>query len=405
MDDRIISSTEEQATGAFVDILNGIRAEELLREYEAAAARKSGADQELLKLKEDIEQLIESNRGGKTGIHGFIGERIQVGFANERAIMEGMSPQYVLIDDNGMTDYIRGQTPIQQKACISDKSLGLTHILSHTEKYPIFMKKDGVYQIPKDFYKKYNKFLEMPESIAFKLRKEDLRMWRRVQEFHQAMPDAKIEPMVATYAEIQADAVETTIQHEADVVEHKYQKQRQSAEENCRATLREGTKVALCSAVLEGAVNGGISILEHKQDGKRIRDFSKKEWKEIGTDVAKGMGEGAIRGATVYAATNIINMPASAATASVTGVFTVVEKTIDFSNGKYTGKEYASEIADGIMSVAVSTISSELGRKLIPIPVMGSIIGNAVGMFIYKFARDKIVKNNVSKKSVLENAA
>ena len=157
--------------------------------------------------------------------------------------------------------------------------------------------------------------------------------------------------------------------------------------------------------MLEGAVNGGISILEHKQEGKRIRDFSKKEWKEIGTDVAKGMGEGAIRGATVYAATNIINMPASAATASVTGVFTVVEKTIDFSNGKYNGKEYASEIADGIMSVAVSTISSELGRKLIPIPVMGSIIGNAVGMFIYKFARDKIVKNNVSKKSVLENAA
>jgi len=37
----------------------------------------------------------------------------------------------------------------------------------------------------------------------------------------------------------------------------------------------------------------------------------------------------------------------------------------------------------------------------------GSIsdIGNAVGIFIYKVTRNKIVKNNVSKKSVLENAA
>ena len=143
MDDRIISSTEEQAAGAFVEMLKGIRAEELLRKYEAAATRKSRADQELQKLKEDIEQLIESNRGGKTGMHGFIGERVQVSFSNERAKMQGTSPEYVLLDDNGMTDYLRGQTLIQQKACISDKSLGLTHVLSHSEKYPIFLEKDG----------------------------------------------------------------------------------------------------------------------------------------------------------------------------------------------------------------------------------------------------------------------
>lgn len=51
MDDRIISSTEEQATCAFVDMLNEIRYKELLRKYEAAASRKNGANQELLKLK------------------------------------------------------------------------------------------------------------------------------------------------------------------------------------------------------------------------------------------------------------------------------------------------------------------------------------------------------------------
>ena len=405
MDDRIISSTEEQVTGAFVDMLNSIRAKELLRKNEAVDARKSVADQELLKLREDIEQLIESNRGGKTGMHGFIGERVQVGFANERAIMQGAAPEYVLLDDNGMTDYLRGQTLIQQKACISDKSLGLTHVLSHSEKYPIFLEKDGVYQIPKDFYEKYKRFLEMPESIALKLRKEDLRMWRRVQEFHEVMPDAKVEPMVATYAEIQADAVGTTIRREADAVERKYQKQRRSAEESCRATIQEGAKVTLCSAILEGTVNGGVSILEHKQDGKRIKDFSREEWKEIGIDTAKGMGKGAVRGAAVYATTNVINMPASVATATVTGAFTVVEKTIDFSRGEYTGKEYATELADGCISVVVSAVSSELGRKLIPIPVVGPLIGNAVGMFIYKVTRGQIIKIIVSTETAVETAA
>lgn len=65
MDDRIISSTEEQATGAFVDMINEIRYKELLRKYEAAAARKNGANQELLKLKEDIERLIMSTVVGR----------------------------------------------------------------------------------------------------------------------------------------------------------------------------------------------------------------------------------------------------------------------------------------------------------------------------------------------------
>jgi len=405
MGDRIISSTEEQATGAFVDMLNGIRAEELLRKYEAAAERKSGADQELQKLKEDIQQLIENNRGGKTGMHGFIGERVQVGFENERAIMRGSVPEYVLLDDNGMTDYVRGQTLIQQKACISDKSLGLTHVRSHSEKYPVFLEKNGVYQIPKDFYEKYKHFLEMPESVALKLRKEDLRMWRRIQEFHESMPDAKVEPMIATYAEIQADVVGETIQREADSVARKYQKQRQSAEESCKATLQEGAKVTLCSAALEGVVSGGISIIEHKQGRIKIQDFSTEDWKGIGIETARGVCKGTVRGVVVYATTNVINMPASVATATVTGAFTVVEKTVEFSRGEYTGKEYAFELAEGCASVAVSAVSSELGRKLIPIPVLGSIIGNAVGMFVYKIVKGQIVKSVILSVATTDTAA
>lgn len=384
---RVISSSEEQATGAFVDMLNDIRAEELLRKYEEAAVRKAGADRELAKLKEEIEQLIESNRGGKTGMHGFIGERVQVGFSNARAIQEGKSPLYTLVDDNGMTDYFRGKTPIQQKACISDKSLGLTHVIDHSEKYPMFLKVNGVYQIPRDFYEKYKRFLNMPEENALKLRKEDLRMWRRVQEFKAAMPDAKVEPMVVTYAEIQANAVGTTIEKEAAESQARYQNERISAEYSCRATFEEGVKVAVCSALLEGVVEGGISLAEHVQDGKRIQDFSKEDWKEIGFDTAKGGCKGAIRGAAVYAATNTLNIPSSAATAAVTGVFIITDETAKYYRGESSAEEYTHAITEGCMDVIVSAVFSELGKKLIPIPILGSIIGNAVGMFVYKMTK------------------
>lgn len=192
----IASTTQAQTTGAFIGTLNEIRLHELVKRYAEIDCHKAGADQELQALREEIKNLIESNRGGTTGMHGFIGERVQVSFSNARAVMQGQEKAYTLIDDNGMTDYLRGNTLIQQKACLSDKALGLTHIAAHAEKYPVFIQENGIYQIPKDFYAKYQRFVNMAEETALKLRKEDLRMWKRVQEFKAAIPEAKVEPMV-----------------------------------------------------------------------------------------------------------------------------------------------------------------------------------------------------------------
>ena len=385
-------ATQEQATGAFVDTLNAIRLRELVRRYAEIDRRKAGADQELESLVRDIKKLIESNRGGTTGMHGFIGERVQVGFCNERAVMQGLKASYRLIDDNGMTDYMRNDILIQQKACQSDKALGLTHIVAHSKKYPCYVEKNGIYQIPKDFYMKMQKFMNMPESEAFKLRKEDLRMWRKVQEFKTAMPGVKVESMVVTYGEIQVGAVESTIEKEKASVQKEYNKQRNEAEYACRPTVTEGIKATAASAAIEGVTDGVVSVLEHKQDGKKIKDFDREDWKEIGIDAAKGAGKGAARGAIVYAATNVAHIPAGAASAAVTGGVVIVENAVKYAKGECDGKECLGKIADGCMLTAVSAVSAEIGKKLIPIPVVGPILGSAIGTGIYKLAKKPILK-------------
>lgn len=388
----IASTTQAQTTGAFIGTLNEIRLHELVKRYAEIDCHKAGADQELQALREEIKNLIESNRGGTTGMHGFIGERVQVSFSNAWAVMQGQEKAYTLIDDNGMTDYLRGNTLIQQKACLSDKALGLTHIAAHAEKYPVFIQENGIYQIPKDFYAKYQRFVNMAEETALKLRKEDLRMWKRVQEFKAAVPEAKVEPMVVTYDEIQAGAVNGTIDREMAAVEKEYRKQRNAAENACKPTVHEGLKVTACSAALEGIVDGSISILEHKQERGKIRNFEKEDWKEIGIDTAKGIGKGAIRGTAVYAATNIVHVPADVASATVTGAFGVIENSSRYIKGECTGKECAIGIADACASAAVSAISTKLGRRFIPIPFLGPLIGNAAGTLLYKVAKKPIIK-------------
>ena len=197
----VTTTTRDQTTAGFVDMLKQIRLDNLLQKLTEISGRRDDATAEIETLRADIIKLIDSNRGGIKGVHGFIGERVQVVFCNARAIIQGEDPLYYLVDDNGMTDYFRGDVLIQQKACISDKALGLTHVLEHADKYPAFLDQNGVYQIPKDFYEIYSRYIGMPKETAGKLLKDEYRMWLRVQSFHNAAPNIKVEPMVVTYSE------------------------------------------------------------------------------------------------------------------------------------------------------------------------------------------------------------
>ena len=106
-----------QADAAVVDVVNAIRIDQLLKKLAVIDRNKAGADREIRLLKAEIKKLLTTHRGGRDGMHGFLGETSQVHIANIKAFINGDEPLYILLDDNSMTDYIRGMQIIQQKAC------------------------------------------------------------------------------------------------------------------------------------------------------------------------------------------------------------------------------------------------------------------------------------------------
>ena len=42
------------------------------------------------------------------------------------------------------------------------------------------------------------------------------------------------------------------------------------------------------------------------------------------------------------------------------------------------------------VEVSVSALSSILGHAVIPIPILGSVIGNNIGTFLYEIAKDNL---------------
>ena len=377
----IVNEAEHQGYASLVGIVNRIRHERMEQEISTLHAQITSAMENIQDTESTINDIIASNRGGIKGAHGFIGERVQVGFSNARSLMDGQEPEYFLIDDNGMTDYYRGSTCIQQKACQSDKILGLTHIKKHAAKYPEFSaEKNGIYQIPKDFYETFVRYRDMPSDVAGKLRNDQWRLWKEIQNFNKENPDMVIEPMIVDYDDIQLGAIDKTIAKERAALDRKYRKKKAAAVARGKASFSEGIKVTACSATIEGAIAGGISVIQHCQDGKTITEFDGSDWKEVGLDTLIGTGKGAVRGVGIYVISNCAELSAPVAGVLVNSTMSTTDATIKYAKGEITGKECAEEIAEGCLQATVCCAFAKVGEKIIRVPFVGSIIGGAVGM-------------------------
>lgn len=86
---QIIKSSQEQGVAAWIAYLNQLRIEKLMHALMAQDVHLKEALHELAQAKIDVFGLIESNRGGTKGMHGFIAERAQVGIENARNLVTG----------------------------------------------------------------------------------------------------------------------------------------------------------------------------------------------------------------------------------------------------------------------------------------------------------------------------
>lgn len=398
---KTMTTTKDQTSATLTEMLKQIRENQLLADKVSIRADYKKACVEMENCRNSVKHIIKTNRGGSKGMHGFIGERAQVHISNADSFVKGESAIYTLLDDNGPVDYMRGNTPIQQKACKSGGNLGLDHVLFHSDKYPSFSHKGGVYQIPKDLYYEYKKFKDMNPDIAGKLRKEEYRLWKFIQQYTADNPNIKIEPMVVNYDEIQAETIEKTLDR---VSEHHKKVEEQRLEKAIRDSapcVKEFVKVCLVSAGIEGAVEAVLATVDKKRNGKRFHDFDSGDCKDIGEKALKGIGKGAVRGAVVYAASNYTSIPAPITTASVTATFDISSQAIKYKKGEITKKELLRSsllsITDGSVSAFGTMIGEKYIKNLLPGPLrgnkaIGGLIGNAATMLLWGLAKPIIIE-------------
>ncbi|QEO09493.1 hypothetical protein [Protaetiibacter larvae] len=391
---RLAKSTQEQAVAAWVNYLNQARLDGLLNALHRQDLNLKDAiasvDEAIRKI--DLE-VIATNRGGVKGMHGFIAEVAEVGVGNARSQIIGEGAVYQWVNDNGPVDLIRGGVDIQQKFVQAGGRLGLGAIAEHLTKYPDFVKNGGKYQLPSDHFETIQRLHALPRAEASKLltRSGDgpsFNDWERVQAFFEegSVGIESLEPSNLDYHAVQKGVYGSTLEAEKESLRFSDQSRRDAAYVRSRPGLAEGAKATFAAAAVEGGTTLVLAIVEKRRQGTRLRDFTSSDWTDIVDATGFGVAKGAIRGLSVYTLTNFTATSAAVASAIVTAAFGIAEQANKLRRGEIDELEFIENAELVSLEAAVSALSSFIGQALIPVPVLGAVIGNSVGMVMYRAA-------------------
>lgn len=396
---KMIKSGQEQAVASWINYLNQVRLDRLMEALQKEELNLNEAMSTIGETLKTISRDIVNNgkgRGGQYGMHGFIAEVAECGIGNAREQIEGKAPIYEWINDNGPEDLRRGATLIQQKFVNGGGHLSLQAIRMHLNAYPDFLDNGGVYQIPEDHYEKIKWLLSISEKEANKMPTStgdfSLKQWREVHEFFKNgdIPLDKVEPSKLKYSEVQKGTYEQTFSKEKDSLRKRNQERKEQAYNKSKPTLSEGAKATAAAAAIEGAMALCLGIAEKRKSGKKFNAFDEEDWKEIAATTGKGTLKGSIRGASIYTLTNFTATPVAVASAMVTATFGIAEQAYQLKQGNVNEQRFIENTEMLCLDASVSALSSFAGQILIPVPVLGAVIGNTVGTMMYQIAKDNL---------------
>ncbi|MDN3905790.1 hypothetical protein [Arthrobacter sp. YD2] len=389
---KFVQTTQEQATAAWINYLNQLRVDALLESLTAQKENLSEAissvNNALLKINLEV---VSTNRGGQKGMHGFIAEIAEVGIGNARELIRGQKATNTWVNDNGPVDLMRAGVDIQQKFSMAGGSFSLAAVEEHLKKYPDYVKNGGRYQIPRDHFTTVQRLRSMSPEEAGRLvsrngKGESFKDWQRVNKFFNegSIHVESLEPSKLDYGDVQRGTYTSTLESEQDSLKSTDQALRDGAYQRSRPKLQEGMKASLVAAALEGGTSFLLAVTAKRRADKQFKEFNAEDWAEILTGSGLGVARGGVRGASVYSLTNFTATSAAVASSLVTATFGIAEQAHRLRNGELSELAFLENAEVVCLEAAIAALSSFVGQALIPVPVIGAVVGNTVGTIMYQ---------------------
>lgn len=326
--------------------------------------------------------------------HGEIAEQTEVAFRNAGRIIWGQRPD-AHIDDiprTGPVDFNIAGWDIQSKY-INSAAKSLQHCMEHLRKYPDFLNGRALYMIPQDQYEHILSVLDRPLSL---LNRTETHLYEQIKAIEKELgkPFSSVfVPGSTTYAEVQIGAIDGTLSakerelldiHNRQLkdIQEQSKSEIQAAKDRVAPHLSEAVGAAVLGAALEGSMEFGFAFYQKKKQKARMDE---KDWQEIGQRTKKGAIHGGINGAAMYALTNYAHCPTPVLSSVTAAGFGVASLVAQYHRGEITPSELMEQGSLVCGESALVAVSACIGQAVVPLPVVGTMVGAAAGRILIKY--------------------
>ena len=354
---------------------------------------KDNASKILNYARDNIEDVILKNRGGEYGGHGFIAEFAEAGIVNARRAFEGLNPIVKVLNDNGPADLLIGRNTIQMKFYNN-----LRDELAQSFHYSAKMKM----MFPKDHVLVYEKIMDGAKEVEFNGKKLSIKQITDIRQMINDITESKgltsykswMKSSVLNYDDAQRNSIKSILDSEEKNIcktvrlkQQELNRKRLVAQKNSLPRIKEANKIARNAAFLQGGLALMSAVYGKYKEGKNIFEFDQSDWLDCGLETVEGAVKGAISGYAIYGLTNVFKMSAPNASAFVTASYGMVDIITKLRTNEITEDEFINFITINTLDTTLATIGSCVGQTLIPVPVLGAVVGSIATSIIWEIGK------------------
>lgn len=384
----------EQAIAEIIGSLNEERIHDLCQKIHTQDEAFKLALDELKKVSDFI-NAPEHILGRADTKHGEVAEQLEVGVRRAYDALNQMSfsATFEGVGRTAPEDYKINGLDVQSKF-INGARNTMDHVSEHLNKYPWWGEQNQIYHVPKDQYAQ----LEMvyrgitPEGLsdnsAQNLREKIQSIIDRTgKPFNEI-----ICPSTFEYKEVQLGVASDTLGGVEKNITTEQEAKVREIEAVHQPSLSDAVEGAAVAGAFAAALDLGYGLYKKYKAGQSIFELTADDWKELGLSSAKSGVGGSATAFLIYGLTNFSNMPAPLAGAiasTARGIYTQVDL---YRAGKLTkGQLIDNSMALG-SEAGIVALCSAGGQLLIPIPILGGVIGSITGKFVSKILMDYMNK-------------
>lgn len=380
---------QDQAAGVVVQAINETRVHDEIIKLVAQDAAFETAVEQIDKVRVFL-ATPENILGSAMTKHGEIAEQVEVGIRNARQAMaqETMTATFKGVHRLGAVDYLINGVGVQSKF-INGIGPNLNHCLNHLNTYKNFTADGSYYIIPKDAYEAIQTLLNGGHIPGLKASSEEAikALVKQIEEQTGKPFSEVVQSSVVNYPDVQVFKATTTLDNEQNDLTNTNEKFKEKIADNHKPSLQGAAHAALVGGAVGGTLSLATGLYAKYKAGKNVfkGDFTAADWQDVGLDTAKGAAGGAVAAGSIYLMTNYAGMAAPFASAVVSAAKGISSLAEDYRKGKISFDEFVDTGMIICAESAIVGVSTAVGQALIPIPLLGAVIGSLAGKMIVEF--------------------